>query len=150
MKGLKKKRNWLLVLFTAAVLALGITGGVIWAQEGDTQNDAAQDDTAKKSMASRVAGILGLGEEEVQDAFKQAGREMRDEKFQTRMDRLVEQGKITEDEAVAAVDWYQSRPENIGHGHRGSRLRGSGRHRSGSSFGAFGVRGAGGFAHNGS
>lgn len=145
MKDLKRKRNLLLVLVTAAVLALGITGGAIWAQEAD-----AQDDSARKSMASRVAEILGLGEEEVQDAFKQAGREIKDEKFQNRMDRLVENGKLTEDEAAEAVDWFQSRPENISHGRRGSRMKGSGRHRQSSSFGFSGMRGAGGFAPNGS
>ena len=150
MKDLKKKRNLLLVLFTVALLALGITGGAIFAQEGGAPDGSAQDDSDKKSMASRVAGILGLGEEEVQDAFKQARREMRDEKFQTRMDRLVEKGQITEDEAVEAVDWFQSRPEDIGPGHRGFSMKGSGRHRSGSSIGGFGMRGAGRFGHNGS
>ena len=145
MKVLKKKRNQLLVLFTVALLALGITGGAVLAQEAGTQNEGS-----RKSMASRVAAILGLGQEEVDDAFKQAGREMQDEKFENRMDRLVEKGQITEAEAVEAVDWYQSRPEDIGPGHRGSRMKGSGRHRFGSSFGAFGMRGAGRFAPNGS
>lgn len=145
MKGLKKKRNLLLVLFSAAVLALGITGGAILAQESDTEDGGAH-----KNKASRVAEILGLGEQEVQDAFQEAGREMQDERFQRRMDRLVEKDQITEDEAVEAVEWYQSRPDNIGPGHRGSRMKGSGRRGPGSRLGAFGTRGMGMFAHNGS
>ena len=138
MKTLKKNGKLLLGLFTVGLLALAITGGAIWAQEGDTQ-----DDGAGKSKAARVAEILGLGEEEVQDAFKQAGKEMRDDRFQARMDRLVANGQMTEDEAAEAVEWFQSRPEGIGPGHRSSRLKSGGRHRFGSSFGSFGMHGAG-------
>ena len=145
MNTLKKKRNMLLVFLTAALLALGITGGAIFAQEA-----GADDDSTKKGMASRVAAILGLGEQEVEDAFKQAGREMRDERFENRMVRLVDNGQITEDEAVEAVDWYQSRPEDIGPGRRGFGMKGRGHQRFGSGFGGFGMRGAGGFAHDGS
>ena len=144
MNAVKKKRSLLLVLFTAMLLALGITGGAVLAQEGNTQ-----DDGARQSMASRVAAILGLGEQEVEDAFKQARREMHDERFETRMDRLVEKGQITEDEASEAIDWYQSRPEDIGHGRPGSRFKGRGHQGPGSRFGGFGMRDAGGFAHSG-
>jgi hypothetical protein len=104
MNTLKKKRNMLLVFWTTALLALGITGGAIFAQEAGADDDGAHNDSTKKGMASRVAAILGLGEQEVEDAFKQAGREMRDERFENRMDRLVDKGQITEDEAVEAVD----------------------------------------------
>lgn len=145
MKVLKRKRNLLLGLFTAALLALGIAGGAVWAQEGGTEHEGAG-----QSMASRVAKILGLGEEKVQDAFKQAGREIQDERFQSRMDRLVENGQLTKDEAVEAVAWFQSRPDNIGHGPRGSRLKGHGRQRSGSRFGFSGMHGAGRLAPDGS
>ena len=150
MNTLKKKRNMLLVFLTAALLALGITGGAIFAQEAGADDDGAHNDSTKKGMASRVAAILGLGEQEVEDAFKQAGREMRDERFENRMDRLVDKGQLTEDEAVEAVDWYQSRPEDIGPGRRGFGMKGRGHQRFGSGFGGFAMRGAGGFAHDGS
>lgn len=145
MKERNQKRKLFLGLFAAVIMVAGITGGVIWAQEGDSP-----DDPARQSMASRVAEILGLGEDEVTDAFKQAAREMRDERFQNRMARLVEKGQITEDEAAESVDWYQSRPEDIGPGPRGPRLKGRGHPRPGSSFGLRGRGGAGRFAPNGS
>lgn len=145
MKVLKKRRYSLVLLFAVTVLALGLTGGVIWAQEGNTP-----DEGARHSMASRVAAILGLGEAEVEAAFQQAGREMQEDKFDMRMDRLVEKGQITEDEAVEAVDWYKARPENIGPGHRGSRFKRRGHQRPGASFGFSGMRGADRFAPRGS
>ncbi len=135
MKWLKRKGKLAVGLVTVAILALAISGGAILAQEGDTDGDGA-----KKGMAARVAEILGLGEEEVQDAFKEARRDMQDERFESRMDNLVEKGQITEDEATAAVDWYQSRPENIGHGGKRSGFKAGGRHRLGSRFGDFSSR----------
>ena len=99
-------------------------------------------------MASRVAEILDLGEVEVKAVFQQAFKETRDDRFQKRMDRLVEKGEITEEEAAEAVEWYQSRPESIGPGHSGSRMKGMGRHRTGSSFGGFGMQGMGRFSNN--
>ena len=61
----------------------------------------------------------------------------------------MEKGQLTEDEAVEAVDWYQSRPENIGPGHRGFRFKGRGHRGPGSKFGGFGMRGAGELAPSG-
>lgn len=111
----------MLVLLTAVLLAWGITGGAVLAQEGVTR-----DQGARQSMAARVAAILGRGEEEVESAFKQASRKMPDEKFENRMDRLVEKGQITEDEAAEAVDWYKSQHEDTGPGRRGFGMKGRG------------------------
>ena len=75
MNTLKKKRNMLLVFLTAALLALGITGGAIFAQEAGADDDGAHNDSTKKGMASRVAAILGLGEQEVRTpSNRQAGK----------------------------------------------------------------------------
>ena len=153
MKALMKRKWGLPVgLFAVALLALGLTGGAIFAQEGDTERDAggdAEEENARQGLASRVAEILGLGEEEVQEAFEQAHRGMRDDRFQSRIDRLVERGRITEDEAAEAIEWYQSRPDKIGPGHRGSRMHGGGHRGGASKFGRFGMCGASGVAPGG-
>ena len=115
MKTLKKNGKLLLGLFTVGLLALAITGGAIWAQEGDSQ-----DDGAGKSKAARVAEILGLGEEEVQDAFKQSVKEMRDDRFQSLLDRLFANCQMTADEAAYPVPWFPSRPSVIGPAHPAS------------------------------
>ena len=143
MKESRTKRNLSMGLCAVAILAALITGGAVWTQDEDTEQDAGH-----QNMASRVAEILDLGEEEAKAAFQQTSKEMRDDRVQKRMDRLVEKGEITEEEAVEAVEWYQSRPESIGPGHSGSRMKGMGRHRTGSSFGGFGLQGKGRFAHN--
>jgi len=144
MAELKTKRNLFMGVFAAVVLAAVITGGVVWAQEGDTEQNADH-----QGMASRVAEILNLDEVDVTAAFQQASKEMRDDRFQNRMDRLVENGKLTEEEAAEAVEWHESRPEGIGHGRRGFSMKRYGGHRSGARFGGFGMRGVGSFAHTG-
>jgi hypothetical protein len=73
-----------------------------------------------------VATILGLDETDVQDAFDQAGREMEDDALHRSLDRKVERGRLTQEQADEYEGWYQSRPESLsprpsfrGFGHRG-------------------------------
>lgn len=88
--------------------------------------------TPGQTFISKVANILGLPEEQVADAFKQARQEMQDEALQNWLQKLVDEGKITQEEADEYLEWWQSRPDidlgpgkgfqlrgGCGHGHRG-------------------------------
>ena len=110
------KRKMFLGLAAVAIMASGITAGVAW-----TRVAHAEEGTTAKSFVSRLATILELEEDVVQDAFKEARRDIQDERFQTRMDRLVESERITQDEADAAIEWYEERPEGINTSRRGSK-----------------------------
>ena len=128
------KKRWLLVLATVAVLVFGATGGVVLAQSGGTGEGSSAN-----SMVSRVASILGLAEDDVQAAFDQAREEIRDERVQAKLDRLVAEGVITQDQADEFKTWIESRPEGLPNG---PGLRGFGRHgrhgRPGHGFGLHG------------
>lgn len=63
------KKRWIITALAVAVLALGITGGVILAHGGGPNGDPPL-----KSLASRVAAILGIDEAKVQDAFNKAAK----------------------------------------------------------------------------
>ena len=102
------KRRLFLVLAAVAIMASGIAAGVAW-----TQVAHAQEETTAKGFAARLATILGLEEGVVQDAFKEARSDIQGERFQAKMDRLVESERITQDEADAAIEWYEERPEGI-------------------------------------
>ena len=127
------KKFWIAGLVALALVGALITGGVVWAHGGGGKGSGGE------SFASRVAEILELEESDVQDAFKEAKRDIRDERFQGRMDRRVEEGNMTQEEADAAVEWYESRPDNIGEGRQGRKSHWKGRSRSddgaGSRFG---------------
>ena len=102
------KKRWIVVAVTMGMLAVVITGGAVFAQEvGDPERKSPFG-----SFASRVAGILGLEEQQVQDAFEQAAREIQDERLQQKLDRLVEKGYLTPEQAEDYGNWYRSRPDS--------------------------------------
>lgn len=99
------------VLAIVGVVAAGITGGVAVAQTSDGGEAAPV-----QGFVGRVANILGLEPEQVQDAFLQARREMQNESLKMRLDRMVERGLLTQEQAAEQYNWFQSRPENLAPG----------------------------------
>ena len=90
-------------------MVLGIMGGVAMAQETSDEDG----DSEKRSFAARVADILGLDETTVQDAIDQAKDEMREEALQAKLDSLVENGHMTQEQADEYKTWIESKPEGL-------------------------------------
>ncbi len=67
-------------------------------------------------LLSRVAEILGIPQEELGNAFKQAKQEMREEALIRSLDRAVEKGRITQEEADEIKAWYEQKPESLDSG----------------------------------
>ncbi len=102
------RRRWLFVPLLMALLALGVTLGVALAQ-----GDGEDGDSPVQSFVARVAAILGLDEAQVQDAFDQAAGEAREERLRMKLDRMVEQGRITQEQADEYREWLQARPDGF-------------------------------------
>ena len=109
---MKKRRSRLLIGILVAVMAL--TGVLIGTVSADDAPVSQRD-----SLMARVAEILGLDQGEVEDAFRQALSEQREERRQqmetareTRMQDLIEQGVITQDQVDEWEAWLESRPDN--------------------------------------
>ena len=129
------KRRWIVLTATVAILALGaLMTGAAFAQEADTDGKSGVG-----KLGARVAQILGLDETEVNDAIQQARTELRNEATQAKLDKMVEAGKITQEQADEYMTWFQSRPTDgpgLGHGgfggkkfrHHGRGMRGHGGH----------------------
>lgn len=117
------RKRWLLVFATVAVVALGATGGVALAQGGGTGEDGSGG-----SLVSRVASILGLAEDDVQAAFDQAREEIHEERLQAKLDRLVEEGVLTQEQADEYKAWIDAMPEGLSNGPRLHGFGGHGRH----------------------
>lgn len=98
------RKRWLIGTVLAALMALGIAGGVVLAQ-------AADGDSPMKSFAGRVAEILGIDETRVQDAMNQARQEMFSERLQEKLDKMVESGRITQEQADEYKAWIESQPD---------------------------------------
>jgi hypothetical protein len=98
-------------------------------------------ETRQQALLDRVCQIyqqntgVAIDPQQLKDAFTQAQRELQDEALQSRLQKLVDEGRITQEEADQYLTWWQSRP-NIelpelggfgGHGHRGGMMWGGGR-----------------------
>ncbi len=68
-------------------------------------------DNMTVGLLTRVAEILGVSQEDLTNAFKQAQQEMREEALDSYLQKLVSEGKITEEEAVQYKAWWQARPD---------------------------------------
>ncbi len=100
-----------ILISVVAVIALLTFGGAatVLADDGSTP---AQE-TASKGLFARVANILGVTEDELVSAFKQARLEMQEEAFNKAIDKAVEKGVLTQEEASDIKAWWEQRPEAL-------------------------------------
>ena len=101
-------KRWIMVLAITGIFIALVTAGAVLAQES-----GSEEAPSRQSLASRVATILGLEEAVVKDALVQARRDIRDERIQKRLDRLVENGRQTQEQADELKKWYDSRPDGL-------------------------------------
>lgn len=107
-----RKKHWIIGLVALLALAMGVGGGTALAQEQQVEGAKPV-----RGVIARVAAILGLEEQQVQDAFNQARQEMRDEVFEQRigerLDALLASGRITREQADELREWYAARPDSF-------------------------------------
>ena len=96
------KSRWVIVVAALAVTLLVGSTGVALAQGAKAGSE--------KTLVARVAQILGIQEQKVQDAFDQAQKEMREEALNSYLKSAVEQGRITQEQADKYKQWWQSQP----------------------------------------
>ena len=113
------KKRWVFITLLIGAMITGVLGGTVLAHDGGTG-----DSRPLQSFTSRVAGILGLDEAQVQDAFNQAARELESEALQRSLDRQVELGRLTQQQADKYLEWYQARPNSLSSGLPVPSLRG--------------------------
>ncbi len=105
---LKNKRFLILAIVIAVVLVATVTG-VALAQAGSSGTAP----TPAKTFAARVAAILGIDQQKVQDAMSKARQDMADEALSNKLDALVKSGKITQQQGDQYKTWLQSRPQGV-------------------------------------
>jgi hypothetical protein len=104
-----RNKKWAIVVVLAvvAVMAVGVIGGVAYAQSGSTPPPK----NPRNAFMSKVAEKLGIEQSKLEEAFKQAEKELGDEALGARLKTLVEKGRITQQQADDCLKWWQSRPE---------------------------------------
>ena len=93
-----RRKKFIIAVVVGAVALAGSIGGLAFAQ---TENG---DDTQPRTMFDRVAEILvdegvNVTSEQLKDAFAQAQSDTQTEALQNRLQYMVGQGKITQEQA---------------------------------------------------
>ena len=114
------KRKWFIPVVVVSVLLIaGIVGGVVAAGSDSSGNteDQSQITDRYQALLDRVCAIyeektgVAIDSEQLRDALDQAQGELQEEALETRLQNLVDEGKITQEEADHYLEWWQSRPD---------------------------------------
>jgi N12 class adenine-specific DNA methylase len=65
----------------------------------------------RDALTTRVAEILGISKEDLENAFKQAQSGFREQALDTRLQELVNQGAWTQQQADAFKAWIEAKPD---------------------------------------
>ena len=99
----RRKKVIIIALLAAVLLAGGISGAVLAADNGT--------DDQPKTVMARVAEILDIDQQQLEEAFAQAKSEMRAEGLDRFLEEQVAEGNITEEEAAQYREWLQAKPD---------------------------------------
>ena len=102
---MKKRLSIFLIGTAVSVVAIvGAFAGLAAAQSSDGDGES-------QTFAERVAAILGIEADDVENAMQEAKEEIRSERRDAKFAELVENGTLTQDEADAIKEWQDSKPE---------------------------------------
>jgi len=110
-----RSKKFIIVAVLTAVVLVGSIGGVVLAQ---TENgDDSQPKAQYEALLDKVCAIYeqntgtAINSEELQKAFDQARNEMRAEALDNHLQNLVEQGRITQEQADQYKAWLEAKPD---------------------------------------
>ena len=84
------------IIIASVVAALVLVGSL---DRRSPRPDGKRGDSSGKTLLARVAEILGIDQQKVEDAFAQAQKEMQNEALDNYLKNLVDEGKITQEQA---------------------------------------------------
>ena len=111
----RRKKFVILGLLAAVLIAGASIGGIALAQGDDTEDDS-QPASVTNTLWDKVATILqddgvNVTSEQLKNAFKEAQGQIQTEALQNRLNKLVAEDKITQEEADDYLKWFESRPD---------------------------------------
>ena len=115
-----RQRKWFIPIVVASVLLIGgLVGGAIVAADDSSDNIENQNQATDSNQAllDRACVIyeentgVAINSEQLKDALKQARSEIQNEALESRLQNLVDEGLITQEEADNYLEWWQSRPD---------------------------------------
>lgn len=128
-----RKKRLILAAVLAVALLVGITTAVAVAQSnGNADQKKAQVQAKHDELLSKVGRIYqektgtALDIDQLKAAFAQAQRELKDEALDQFLQKLVDNGRLTQEQADQYKAWLDARPDAPlplpGIGHRGGMM----------------------------
>jgi len=118
-----RRKKFIIPVLVAVAIIAGSLGGTVLADESE---DVSQPGTVLGTLWDRACEIYeentgnAINTEALKDAIRQAKEERQAEALQNRLQNLVEEGRITQQQADEFQQWYEARPDvPIGPGLRG-------------------------------
>ncbi len=118
-----RKRNVVIIAIISVVVIAGVLGGFAMAS-ADDQTTTNNNGTAIGPVSANISALLDriatiyqektgqtLDKQALIDSFQQAQKDIRSEALDNYLNKLVEQGKITSDQAQQFKDWLNARPD---------------------------------------
>ncbi len=114
-----RKRKWFIPVVLSIVLIGGIAGGVMVAADDSSSNvdQHSQPSDRYQALLDRACAIyeermgVPINSDELKNALDQAQGELKEEALESRLQNLVGDGKMTQEEADNYLEWWQSRPD---------------------------------------
>jgi hypothetical protein len=109
-----RSKKFIFIVLAAVLLVGGTIGGVAIAQADDQTSSANQ--TGKTALLDKVAEIYEkntgdpINADELQKAFVEAGQALKDEALDNYLQKLVDDEKITQEQADQYRAWLAERP----------------------------------------
>jgi hypothetical protein len=109
-----RSKKFIIIAVVAAVALAGSIGGVVLAQTEDENNNP---EAQQQALLDKVCAIYqqntgtAIDSAELQKAFDQAQSDMRKEALDTYLQKLVSEGKITQEQADQYKAWLEARPD---------------------------------------
>ena len=107
------RRKWLIIPALAALLLTGAIAGTAFAQ-----SESDDDSSSVSRFVEILAEKLGIDEDQVQTAVEETKAELQAERkaaweqqLRDKLAAMVEEGKITQEQADEYLDWYLNPPE---------------------------------------
>jgi hypothetical protein len=97
-----------IAVILAALVILGVASGVAYAQNSSTDSTTSN---PQNTLLAKVAAILGIDQTKLENAYAQAQEEIQQEQLSSQLKAMVTDGTITQAQADAYLQWWQSKPD---------------------------------------
>jgi hypothetical protein len=99
-----RNKKFIIIAAVVAALLLGTVGTFALAQSSTAGGSS-------KTLLARVAAILNIDQHKVEDAFAQAQEEMKSDALENYLNKMLDEGKITQSQADKYKKWLQAKPD---------------------------------------